>query len=257
MQIPPEKCPSCQSLVQESAVFCGRCGYSLTGKTAPQQILRQTTMLKKLSHQNWLSLKPLILFYGFMLMGSFALGVSQYFIANPITHIIYWCIDVILIVHFGQITWAHLRPSLKFKKPELKLVIELAGLCVASYLFLTAYFKVFELLGISTINTNSSYAEAGWPVWSFFVMTALLPGVIEEIAFRGIIQSRLQGFLFRWEAIILQAALFSVIHLSPAIFVSHFVMGLLLGWARHRFGHIYFGIILHILWNSYHVYLDL
>jgi membrane protease YdiL (CAAX protease family) len=81
-------------------------------------------------------------------------------------------------------------------------------------------------------------------------MISLVPGVVEEVAFRGVLQTRLSKILTQKEALLLQAALFSVLHLSPAIFVSHFVMGLLLGWVRMKTGHIYYGMLLHMAWNA-------
>lgn len=94
------------------------------------------------------------------------------------------------------------------------------------------------------------FTKAHWPVWSIFALISVEPGIVEEIAFRGIIQTKLAEILSTREALLLQAALFSVLHLSPAIFVSHFVMGLLLGWVRLRSRHIYYGMILHAAWNA-------
>jgi membrane protease YdiL (CAAX protease family) len=65
-----------------------------------------------------------------------------------------------------------------------------------------------------------------------------------------LIQTRLAGVLTQTEAWIVQAALFSVLHLSPLIFVTHFGMGLMLGWLRDWSKSIYPGMLLHAAWNA-------
>src|SRR5579859_7343479 len=92
-------------------------------------------------------------------------------------------------------------------------------------------------------NMSAKYVKAGWPLWAILGTISVEPGVFEEIAFRGIIQTKLSRILSVKEALIIQAALFSILHLNPMIFVSHFVMGLLLGWVRLRSGHVYYGML--------------
>ena len=56
--------------------------------------------------------------------------------------------------------------------------------------------------------------------------------------------------LRRNEALVVQAALFSVVHLLPLVFVSHFVFGLLLGQVRRWTKSLYPCVALHALWNA-------
>jgi membrane protease YdiL (CAAX protease family) len=132
----------------------------------------------------------------------------------------------------------------------LKRLVELGSLVVAAFFFLQAYFWTFEKMGWPMVEMTKDFTEARWPLWAILGMISVLPGVFEEIAFRGIIQTKLSRILSVREALVIQAALFSILHLSPIIFVSHFVMGLLLGWARLRLGHVYLGMVLHMSWNA-------
>ena len=72
----------------------------------------------------------------------------------------------------------------------------------------------------------------------------------EELAFRGVIQSSLERVLNARDAWLIQAALFSVLHLYPLIFPSHFLMGLCFGYMRRRSRSIYPGMLLHACWNA-------
>ena len=52
------------------------------------------------------------------------------------------------------------------------------------------------------------------------------------------------------DAWLIQAALFSVLHPSPIVFPSHFVMGLVFGYLRLRSRSLYPGMVLHTTWNA-------
>ena len=82
------------------------------------------------------------------------------------------------------------------------------------------------------------------------VVTAVLAPWAEELLFRGVIQQRLETLLGPAEALIVQAALFSALHLSAVILVTHFAMGLALGWLLRKSGSLYPGMALHALWNT-------
>ena len=82
------------------------------------------------------------------------------------------------------------------------------------------------------------------------MLISLLPGIVEEVGFRGIIQSLLARITGAREAWLIQAALFSILHLSPLMFPDHFLMGLCLGYLRSRSRSLYPGIALHASWNA-------
>lgn len=116
---------------------------------------------------------------------------------------------------------------------------------------MTVYFALLSALGFHPASYLAEYRAAGWPLWSAFVLYAVVPAVFEELAFRGVIQTRLRGVMGRREAWLAQAGMFSILHLSPAIFPSHFAIGLLLGWLRNRTGSLWPGMVLHGTWNAW------
>ena len=72
----------------------------------------------------------------------------------------------------------------------------------------------------------------------------------EELVFRGIIQSRLERAMPAWIAVVLQAALFGLIHGTPVQIGYAFVMGLLFGYIRHCTGSILPAIAAHAAFNA-------
>ena len=84
-----------------------------------------------------------------------------------------------------------------------------------------------------------------------------MPAIFEELAFRGYILAQLDRWLRPGEALFVQAALFSVLHVSVAVFLSHFIMGLGLGLLRRRTHSLYPGMLAHGCWNAWVVTAEL
>jgi membrane protease YdiL (CAAX protease family) len=114
----------------------------------------------------------------------------------------------------------------------------------------SAYFWLIERLGVPVATVSGTLAEAGWPLWAMLLLISVMPAIFEELAFRGVIQSSLERVFNARDAWLIQAALFSVLHLSPLIFPSHFLMGLCFGYMRRRSRSIYPGMLLHGSWNA-------
>ena len=106
------------------------------------------------------------------------------------------------------------------------------------------------VLGVPVASMTTTFTRAGWPLWAMFLLLSVMPAVFEELAFRGVIQSALERILNARDAWLIQAALFSVLHLSPLMFPSHFLMGLCFGYMRRRSRSIYPGMLLHACWNA-------
>lgn len=80
--------------------------------------------------------------------------------------------------------------------------------------------------------------------------------VVEELLFRGIIQSRLEGAMPTWAAVVIQAALFGLIHGQPIQMGYAFVLGLAFGWMRHRSGSILPTVAAHVVFNGLNIPLN-
>ena len=80
-------------------------------------------------------------------------------------------------------------------------------------------------------------------------VAAVLPGICEELLFRGAIFGVLQR-KGNGKAIIISAALFAVYHLNPWNLLPVFALGLLLGMLRARSGSVLPGMIAHLSVNS-------
>jgi membrane protease YdiL (CAAX protease family) len=84
----------------------------------------------------------------------------------------------------------------------------------------------------------------------FVLFIAVLPGVIEELLFRGYVQRRL---LERWHpatAILVSSTLFALVHLQPHHVVFAFPLGVWFGVIAWRTGSVYPSMLCHAFVNG-------
>jgi uncharacterized protein len=148
--------------------------------------------------------------------------------------------------------WPLIRPlfAVRSARAVLSAAVFTVGGFVAIFLSQWGYRVVAEFLGFRYFVAAERYAATGWPLWAMLLEIAVFTALSEEIAFRGVIQGGLERAMSARDAMIVQAAMFSVLHFLPAIFISHFVMGLVFGWVRRRTNSIYPGMVIHASWNA-------
>lgn len=144
-----------------------------------------------------------------------------------------------------------LRPLLRRSGFDDRTWWQPIAVLVVLFASLEAYFGVLGRLGLHTEPYLDDFRAHEWPLWAAFVLVSVAPAVFEELAFRGFILERLGAVMGPREAVAVQAAMFAVLHMSPVVFPSHFVFGLLLGLLRRGTGSLYPGMAIHALWNGW------
>ncbi len=82
------------------------------------------------------------------------------------------------------------------------------------------------------------------------ILISLLPGICEELMFRGVVLSGMLQKLSAARSIILAAVVFGAFHLSPYHFMPVFLIGLVLGYITVRTGSIFPAMFVHVLYNA-------
>ncbi len=95
----------------------------------------------------------------------------------------------------------------------------------------------------------------------YFLQLTVLPPLLEEGLFRGLMLRMLVPTVGKTPAVLLSAAVFGLMHTNPAQSVFAFGFGLLAGFAYVQTGSIWFGVLLHYtnnmisacasLWSAY------
>ncbi|MGN7471398.1 lysostaphin resistance A-like protein [Brevibacillus sp. SAFN-007a] len=81
------------------------------------------------------------------------------------------------------------------------------------------------------------------------VVIGIMVPIAEEMLFRGVIQTYLVRRVGAVAGIVLSSFWFALLHMDVALFAPLFVIGLLLGFVRHRYQSIWGAILLHAVNN--------
>ena len=195
--------------------------------------------------------------FGLLLATSLAVGLMSRADPSPWPLVAMIAIDALIVLVAAGLRWRKLLFLFKLHPIDTLRGLEILATSVAFILVMSVYFKFLQRLGVPFSQATETLAQAGWPLWSMLVLVSLMPAIIEELAFRGVIQSSLERIFNARDAWLIQAALFSLLHLSPIVFPSHFVMGLCFGLIRMRSRSLYPSILLHAAWNALVVFQEL
>lgn len=93
-------------------------------------------------------------------------------------------------------------------------------------------------------------AKSVYELSLLILIAAILPGLCEELAFRGIIHTGLARSFGAKQAITWGGGLFALLHLNPWTFIGLWAFGCFLGYVRERTGSIMPGMLAHALNNT-------
>jgi membrane protease YdiL (CAAX protease family) len=262
-------CPRCQGKLREGDKFCPACGAALDSAAqlpehhphpAPASELETPELgtpeletpaeLSARVELYWSEFKLIGYLYGALLLASLIIGWVGSRDTTPWTDVGAGIAGVVIVLGFAVLRHRDVVPLLGMPQGGWRGAIKLVALSLAAVALLEIYFYLLEKSGVEIIRMTDSYQEAGWSLGVMLLFISLIPAVTEELAFRGIVQTTLERIVGGREALLIQAAMFSVLHLLPMMFPSHFVLGLIFGYLRQRTRSIYPGMALHAAWNA-------
>lgn len=111
--------------------------------------------------------------------------------------------------------------------------------------------EALEKMYNEQVALMSNLSGGGEFIIAIFII-AFLPALFEEMFFRGALQNTLQRW---WKkpiiAIVVTSIIFSAIHFSIYLFLSRFLLGLVLGWIFYKSRNIWVGTLVHFLNNLF------
>lgn len=113
-----------------------------------------------------------------------------------------------------------------------------------------------HLIELPIFDYMKAFRANGLGLGTAVLCICVQPAVIEELAFRGIIQRSLQPSLSRSEAIVATALMFMILHLQVPNFPHLLLLGLVLGVLRELSGSLISGMLLHFTHNLLALLLD-
>lgn len=141
-----------------------------------------------------------------------------------------------------------------FKKITAKTFFCSLALGVLVYIitiFIASFFSVV-LKGLGYESSSSGVSMTSYPVWLLFLelfTTAILPGICEEVAHRGMLLNNYKC-LGAKKAILLSGLLFGLMHLNINQFFYATILGFYFGYVALSCGSIYPTMIMHFTNNA-------
>ena len=163
------------------------------------------------------------------------------FVALPLLLMWYWRVNIFR--------------SLSLRPPGLRFV--LGGLLIGAAAWIPAH-ELFMLQSrlipipeaLLKSDTMMREAFAGHGLWVPILLIAVVPGVCEELFFRGFLLAGLRSAARKWTAIIATACMFAVFHIWLIKFPVTAGLGILLGFLCWQSGSIWPSIIAHVAHNA-------
>ncbi len=106
---------------------------------------------------------------------------------------------------------------------------------------------ILSMMGYTRVSSSSSYSSVGM-LFLELLLTAVLPGVFEEVAHRGLLYAGYRDS--KWKFVVVSALLFSLMHQNIVQTGYTFFSGAVMALTMYYTGSIWCGIFLHFLNNA-------
>ena len=159
-------------------------------------------------------------------------------------------IDTLLIVVWAIFRRKDVLPSLRTLGPWWAYLL---AACIAPFTYMLATLAIQFLqltFGVRSSHSFESLSVSGIGGLAILLVVAVQPAVIEELAFRGMIQPGLASAMSKRDAVLATSAMFAIMHLSIPSFVHLMMLGIAVGWLRTISGSLYPSMLLHFLHNT-------
>jgi membrane protease YdiL (CAAX protease family) len=127
---------------------------------------------------------------------------------------------------------------------------------------LTVMLAKFQLIVFPSIakywkDYSPEYLKAGYG-WNVVILSiAVGPAIFEELFFRGVVLHRLARVMTDWQAIIVTAMAFAILHLAAIGLVFYLLpMAIIAGWMTLRSKSLWPAMLFHFLHNGSVIYLE-
>lgn len=251
--IPPEN-PDLGMPVPPQIRFCGQCGAPLPTESAACQFCLQQSMQKldgRTYHAEMSEIKAALTLY-FSLLAISVITIVVVMAVGPLGvhgEIVVSSAMSLVVLVWSILRWDTVRCVLRSTSRGgwylLALVIPVGTFFLATF----SAQLVIEHFQAEQVFYLDPYEEEGWSFAWPVLLVCVQPAAFEELAFRGVIQGSVQSVVGPWQAVLVSAAMFAILHLSIISLPHLLTLGIVLGWMRMHSGSIFPGMIVHFIHN--------
>ncbi len=254
-----ELCSRCGEPHRLRSSFCSRCGLRRGGSLSDSLFaptLPNPFGSVQEADRSWSVIRSVGVFFFLLICTSIVAGFAQRLHPTPWNIVLNELAMALVVLCAAVLNWNILadlfKPPRCDRKTAGELLLGVLVVTVCLHLYFTGLGHFVKVMSVAADMTH-----AHWPVRYIYLLICVIPAVVEEIACRGILLGKLEQVVSQRDAVLIQAALFSTLHLLPLVFVSHFVMGVGLGILRVKTKSLYPGMVAHGLWNAFVLSLEL
>ncbi len=228
--------------------FCTRCGAELDGATqACSACDRKATAAARSDHELRL-LRISAVLYGLYLASIIVVGFA--FEPEARAVLVGDAITTLFVVGFAIGMRRMLVEQLRLRAAGKWFALATIAAPITYFIASRAVGFMHQRFAIPVEKYLTTFTDAGYGLWPAFISLCVVPPLIEELAFRGVILGGLLQVVDRRSAVIVSAVAFAILHLSIVSFPHLLLLGLLLGGLRITSGSLLPGMLLHLLHNG-------
>ncbi len=249
---PPKYCSYCGARLVPEFYFCVSCAtpYKDTGSVLPRlrpELLTDGVLIaKKAPH-----VAPLFWTYFAVIVTT---GVICYVFlkdSHPYIGLLFRTVSLFVTTCvFTALYWPSLVVQFKrigfFRPAALLGILALVPLLAINYVY---HGWLSDKMGIDPTYVFDQLRETGLGSAGLVMFFCVIPAIIEEIAFRGLVQHWLAVAISPARALVLASALFAALHFSIISAPYLFAVGMLLGWVKWKTNSLYPSMLIHLLHN--------
>lgn len=244
-----ELCGICGNALRPGVRFCGRCGAE-QGLAVPRDAgagreVREPAVRTRLHVGDAGLMVALVAYFAMLLPGIVLLARDEL----PTLRDLLWAelaIGVVAVVGMAWM-WRDTLPLLRAPRVTGRdAAIAVGGIGVA----LAVAWTVSAILPDLFVGDTWLFELEGAGLGYALVHAAVVPAIVEELAFRGVVLTALTAVFRPAIAVAVSAMLFAILHLSPMAFPHLLVLGALLGAARVRTGSVWPCVAIHLVYNT-------
>jgi membrane protease YdiL (CAAX protease family) len=153
--------------------------------------------------------------------------------------------SVFAVLHWRALKAQLLRLAGLFQPATLLGLVLLVPCLALNY----GYHQLLVSLGAESPSLEELFGDFARNPVAIILIVCVSPAILEEVAFRGLLQHWLQIALRPINALVLASALFAALHFSLLSAPYLFLVGMLLGWVKWKTGSLYPPMLLHFLHN--------
>jgi uncharacterized protein len=227
-------CITCGALYKPQAVFCSACGLRRAADIAPTNDIRVAI---------WFFVALLaVLVPSVVYVVHFKGNVFYADVAGSAGLLV---VTLVFSIASRRLWWPLYR-TIGFRGSTYGLIV-LAAPAVMAVVY--GYTKVLARIFDIHVPSELEVFAGHHVVWAIGLVT-ILPPIVEELAFRGIMYTSLRQTLGVSESIVISSFAFGLLHLSIPALVTHVPLGIYFCYLRERSGSLWPSMLAHALHNA-------